>query len=151
LVAKLDGLDPAKTLFIVASKTFSTLETLTNATAARGGLTDVLGDAAVSKHFVAVSTNSKLVDEFGIDTDNMFGFLDLGRRPLLGGLRDRAGGDGRESGGPVHRIPRRVPCDGRALPDRTAGGECALCCLGLSAFGTTSSRCRDACGIAVLQ
>jgi glucose-6-phosphate isomerase len=76
LVAKLDGLDPAKTLFIVASKTFSTLETLTNATAARRWLTDVLGDAAVSKHFVAVSTNKKLVDAFGIDTNNMFGFWD---------------------------------------------------------------------------
>jgi glucose-6-phosphate isomerase len=76
LVAKLDGLDPAKTLFIVASKTFSTLETLTNATAARRWLTDALGDAAVSKHFVAVSTNKKLVDAFGIDTNNMFGFWD---------------------------------------------------------------------------
>jgi glucose-6-phosphate isomerase len=76
LVAKLDGLDPATTLFIIASKTFSTLETLTNATAARRWLTDVLGDAAVSKHFVAVSTNSKLVDDFGIDTANMFGFWD---------------------------------------------------------------------------
>ena len=76
LVAKLDGLDPATTLFIVASKTFSTLETLTNATAARRWLTDALGDDAVSKHFVAVSTNEKLVDEFGIDTDNMFGFWD---------------------------------------------------------------------------
>lgn len=73
LVAKLDGLDPATTLFIVASKTFSTLETLTNATAARRWLTNVLGDAAVSKHFVAVSTNKRLVDEFGIDTANMFG------------------------------------------------------------------------------
>jgi len=76
LVAKLDGLEPATTLFIVASKTFSTLETLTNATAARRWLTDVLGDAAVSKHFVAVSTNKKLVDDFGINTDNMFGFWD---------------------------------------------------------------------------
>ena len=76
LVAKLDGLDPATTLFIIASKTFSTLETLTNATAARRWLTDVLGDAAVSKHFVAVSTNKRLVDEFGIDTANMFGFWD---------------------------------------------------------------------------
>lgn len=76
LVAKLDGLDPATTLFVVASKTFSTLETLTNATAARRWLTDTLGDAAVSKHFVAVSTNKKLVDEFGINTDNMFGFWD---------------------------------------------------------------------------
>ena len=76
LVAKLDGLDPAKTLFIIASKTFSTLETLTNATAARRWLTDALGDAAVSKHFVAVSTNKKLVDDFGINTENMFGFWD---------------------------------------------------------------------------
>lgn len=76
LVAKLDGLDPASTLFIVASKTFSTLETLTNATAARRWLTDALGDDAVAKHFVAVSTNEKLVDEFGIDTANMFGFWD---------------------------------------------------------------------------
>src|ERR1700754_3272997 len=76
LVAKLDGLDPATTLFIIASKTFSTLETLTNATAARRWLTDALGDAAVSKHFVAVSTNKKLVDDFGINTDNMFGFWD---------------------------------------------------------------------------
>ncbi|OBB58344.1 glucose-6-phosphate isomerase [Mycobacterium sp. 852013-51886_SCH5428379] len=80
LVATLDGLDPATTLFIVASKTFSTLETLTNATAARRWLIEGLGDAAgrdaVSKHFVAVSTNKKLVDEFGIDTANMFGFWD---------------------------------------------------------------------------
>ena len=76
LVAKLDGLDPATTLFVIASKTFSTLETLTNATAARRWLTDALGDAAVAKHFVAVSTNAKLVDDFGINTDNMFGFWD---------------------------------------------------------------------------
>lgn len=76
LVATLDGLDPAATLFIIASKTFSTLETLTNATAARRWLTDALGEDAVSKHFVAVSTNAELVSEFGIDTDNMFGFWD---------------------------------------------------------------------------
>jgi glucose-6-phosphate isomerase len=73
---KLADLDPATTLFIVASKTFSTLETLTNATAARRWLTDALGDSAVSKHFVAVSTNKRLVDDFGINTDNMFGFWD---------------------------------------------------------------------------
>jgi glucose-6-phosphate isomerase len=76
LVATLADLDPATTLFIVASKTFSTLETLTNATAARRWVTDALGDAAVSKHFVAVSTNKRLVDSFGIDTNNMFGFWD---------------------------------------------------------------------------
>jgi glucose-6-phosphate isomerase len=86
LVAKLDGLDPTTTLFIVASKTFSTLETLTNATAARRWLTDALGDAAVSKHFVAVSTNEKLVDDFGINTANMFGFWDWvgGRYSAIG-------------------------------------------------------------------
>src|ERR1700756_5097783 len=66
LTAKLADLAPATTLFIVASKTFSTLETLTNATAARRWLTGALGDAAVSKHFVAVSTNKRLVDDFGI-------------------------------------------------------------------------------------
>lgn len=76
LVATLADLDPATTLFIVASKTFSTLETLTNATAARRWLTDALGDNGVAKHFVAVSTNRRLVDEFGINTDNMFGFWD---------------------------------------------------------------------------
>jgi glucose-6-phosphate isomerase len=76
LIAKLDGLDPATTLFVIASKTFTTLETLTNATAARRWLTDALGDDAVAKHFVAVSTNKKLVEEFGIDSANMFGFWD---------------------------------------------------------------------------
>jgi glucose-6-phosphate isomerase len=76
LVAKLDGIDPATTLFIIASKTFTTLETLTNATAARRWLVAALGDDAVAKHFVAVSTNAKLVSEFGIDTANMFGFWD---------------------------------------------------------------------------
>ncbi|MGV0624756.1 glucose-6-phosphate isomerase [Mycolicibacter minnesotensis] len=76
LIATLAGLDPATTLFVVASKTFTTLETLTNATAARRWLTAALGDAAVSQHFVAVSTNARAVEEFGIDTANMFGFWD---------------------------------------------------------------------------
>ncbi|WP_431957358.1 glucose-6-phosphate isomerase [Nocardia lijiangensis] len=76
LVAELVGLDPATTLFIVASKTFSTLETLTNATAARRWLVAALGEDAVAKHFVAVSTNAERVAEFGIDTANMFGFWD---------------------------------------------------------------------------
>ena len=85
LVAKLDGLDPATTLFIIASKTFTTLETLTNATAARRWLTAALGDDAVAKHFVAVSTNAERVAEFGIDTANMFGFWDwVGGRYSVG-------------------------------------------------------------------
>jgi len=69
-------LDPARTLFIVASKTFTTLETIANARAARTWLTDALGENAVSRHFVAVSTNAEKVAEFGIDTQNMFGFWD---------------------------------------------------------------------------
>jgi len=71
-------LDPAETLFIVSSKTFTTLETMTNAESARQWLLKELGGEvkAVSKHFVAVSTNAKKVSEFGIDTANMFGFWD---------------------------------------------------------------------------
>lgn len=76
LVATLADLDPASTLFVVASKTFSTLETLTNAAAARRWLTDALGEDAVAKHFVAVSTNRDRVTRFGIDPENMFGFWD---------------------------------------------------------------------------
>jgi glucose-6-phosphate isomerase len=69
-------LDPAETLFIVSSKTFTTIETLTNATSARAWVVAALGPDAVSKHFVAVSTNTAKVTEFGIDADNMFGFWD---------------------------------------------------------------------------
>jgi glucose-6-phosphate isomerase len=70
-------LDPAETLFIVCSKTFTTIETLTNARTARAWLLDALGDpAAVSRHFVAVSTNAEKVAAFGIDPANMFGFWD---------------------------------------------------------------------------
>jgi len=71
-------LDPAETLFIVASKTFTTLETMTNAHSARAWLLAGLGgdSAAIAKHFVAVSTNAGKVHEFGIDPANMFGFWD---------------------------------------------------------------------------
>jgi glucose-6-phosphate isomerase len=71
-------LDPASTLFIVASKTFTTQETLTNATEARRWLVEGLGgdESAVARHFVAVSTNAEKVAAFGIDTANMFGFWD---------------------------------------------------------------------------
>ncbi|MGW1785972.1 glucose-6-phosphate isomerase [Streptomyces sp. NPDC002143] len=70
-------LDPAETLFIIASKTFTTIETITNATSARTWLLAALGeDAAVAKHFVALSTNAEKVADFGIDTVNMFEFWD---------------------------------------------------------------------------
>jgi glucose-6-phosphate isomerase len=74
---KTRDLDPQETLFIVSSKTFTTLETMTNAHTAREWALAKLGsDEAIAKHFVAVSTNADGVSEFGIDTDNMFGFWD---------------------------------------------------------------------------
>jgi glucose-6-phosphate isomerase len=85
-VANIDGaafteathdLDPAETLFVLSSKTFTTLETMTNAATARRWVVDALkSDAAVARHFVAVSTNAEGVAKFGIDTANMFGFWD---------------------------------------------------------------------------
>ena len=73
----LDVVDPESTLFLVASKTFTTIETISNATAARTWLVDALGDeAAVARHFAALSTNADAVAAFGIDTANMFGFWD---------------------------------------------------------------------------
>ncbi|MFD5339811.1 glucose-6-phosphate isomerase [Streptomyces hawaiiensis] len=70
-------LDPAETLFVIASKTFTTIETVTNATSARSWLLAALGDeSAVAKHFVALSTNAEKVAAFGIDTANMFEFWD---------------------------------------------------------------------------
>jgi glucose-6-phosphate isomerase len=86
-VSNVDGIDfveatrdlaPAETLFIVSSKTFTTLETMTNAQSARNWLIRALGGdkSTVAKHFVAVSTNARKVSEFGIDTANMFGFWD---------------------------------------------------------------------------
>lgn len=77
LVEALRGLDPAETLFIIASKTFTTDETMTNAHSAREWLLGALGDEeSIAKHFVALSTNGREVSRFGIDTENMFEFWD---------------------------------------------------------------------------
>ena len=70
----LSSVDPETTLFVVVSKTFTTIETLTNARTCRKWLIDALGEHAVAKHFIAVSTNATEVSKFGINTDNMFGF-----------------------------------------------------------------------------
>ena len=76
-VEKTRDLDPEETLFVISSKTFTTLETMTNARTAREWALARLGsEEAIAKHFVAVSTNAEGVAEFGIDTDNMFGFWD---------------------------------------------------------------------------
>ena len=97
LVAKLAGLDPATTLFIVASKTFSTLETLTNATAARRWLTDALGDAAVSQALRRGVHQQAAGRRLRHRHRQHVRLLGLGRRPLLGGLGDRPVGDGGRS------------------------------------------------------
>jgi glucose-6-phosphate isomerase len=77
LAETLKGLDPETTLFIIASKTFTTQETLTNAHSARDWFLKTAGDeAAIARHFVAVSTNAEAVSRFGIDTENMFEFWD---------------------------------------------------------------------------
>ena len=73
----LNKVDPETTLFIVASKTFTTIETLTNARTCRKWLVDALGEHAVAKHFVALSTNTKEVEKFGINPENMFEFWDF--------------------------------------------------------------------------
>lgn len=73
----LNKIDPETTLFIIASKTFTTIETLTNARTCRKWLVDALGEHAVAKHFVALSTNIAKVKEFGINPDNMFEFWDF--------------------------------------------------------------------------
>jgi glucose-6-phosphate isomerase len=81
------NLDPAETLFIVSSKTFTTLETMTNASTARAWLLDAFGgnEASVARHFVAVSTNTEAIARFGIDTANMFEFWDwVGGRYSMG-------------------------------------------------------------------
>lgn len=73
----LNKINPEETLFIVCSKTFTTIETLTNARTCRKWLVDALGEHAVAKHFVAVSTNAKEVAKFGINVENMFEFWDF--------------------------------------------------------------------------
>ena len=72
----LKGLDPKRTMFIIASKTFTTDETMTNASSARGWIASALGEAAVTDHFAALSTNLAACDAFGIKSDRIFGFWD---------------------------------------------------------------------------
>ena len=111
-------LDPTETLFIASSKTFTTLETMTNAESARQWLLQGFGGdvKAVAKHFVAVSTNAAKVSEFGIDTDEHVRLLGLGGRALFHGLGHRSVDDARRRSRPLPRSAERLPPDGRALP-----------------------------------
>ena len=129
-----------RTLFIVSSKTFTTLETLTNARAARQWLVDGLGDeSAVAKHFVAVSTNADGGARVRHRRGQHVRLLGLGGRALLARLRDRALADGRDRPGAVRRVPRRHARDGQPLPHRAAGGEPAGRSPGCSTSGTSTS------------
>ena len=118
-------LDPEETLFIVSSKTFGTIETMTNARSAREWAVaqGSASEAAVAKHFVAVSTNAERVEEFGIDPANMFGFWDW-----VGGRYSMDSAIGLSTMlaiGPEHftRDAGRLPRDGRALPRRAVRAE----------------------------
>jgi glucose-6-phosphate isomerase len=135
-VSNVDGTDfaeavqdlaPAETLFIISSKTFTTLETMTNAHSARDWSLSGLGgdEKSVAKHFVAVSTNAAEVAKFGIDTENMFGFWDWvgGRYSMdsaIGTLDDACNRTGELS-----RDAGRFPSDGRALSHRSIRAQFA--------------------------
>jgi glucose-6-phosphate isomerase len=132
-------LDPEETLFIVSSKTFTTLETITNARAARDWtLTALHDEAAIARHFVAVSTNTAEVAKFGIDTANMFEFWDrVGGRYSMDsaiGLSTMlaVGFDGfREMLAGFHAIDEHS----RAAPSSAT----CRCCSACSASGTSTS------------
>ena len=111
-------LDAAETLFIISSKTFTTLETLTNAHSARDWCLKALGgdEKAVAKHFVAVSTNAAEVKKFGIDTQEHVRVLGLGRRTLFVRLGHRPVADDRHRPRAIPRNARRLPRHGRAFP-----------------------------------
>ena len=110
-------LDPAETLFIISSKTFTTLETMTNARTARDWCLRALGDEqAVAKHFVAVSTNAEEVAQVRHRHGEHVRLLGLGRRALLDGLGDRPLDHARDRPGRLPRDAGRLPRHGRALP-----------------------------------
>ena len=119
----LKRLDPKRTMFIVASKTFTTDETMTNAASARKWIADALGEAAVSDHFAAVSTNIEGLRGLRHSRGAHFRLLGLGRRALFGvvGHRpaDRSGRRLRQ----FRRLPQRRLCDGPAFPHDPAGEE----------------------------
>ena len=133
-------LDPAETLFIVSSKTFTTLETMTNAHTARDWSLRALGDEkAVAKHFVAVSTNAAEVAEVRHRHRQHVRLLGLGRRPLLDGLGDRPVDDARHRAGALPRHARRLPRHGRALPHRAVRAQPAGAHGAARRSGTTTS------------
>ena len=118
-VEKTRGLDPAETLFVVASKTFTTQETMTNAHTARRWLVEALGDeAAVARHFVALSTNRDGGRGLRYRSRKHLRVLGLGRRPLFELVGDRADRGPRGGIRSIRRAPRGRPRDGPPLRER---------------------------------
>jgi glucose-6-phosphate isomerase len=112
-------LDAEETLFIISSKTFTTLETMTNAHTARAWALETLKhSAAIARHFVAVSTNAEGVGKFGIDTANILGFGFGVGGPLLDGFGDRTLHHDRDWSGQFPQAARRFPRDGRSFSHR---------------------------------
>ena len=140
LVEATHDLDPAETLFIVSSKTFTTLETLTNAHAARDWMRrPARRRHAVARHFVAVSTNAEGVAEFGIAPENMFGFWDwVGGRYSMDSAIGLSTHD-RHRRRAVPRDARRLPRDGRAFPQRAGRARACRRCSACWRSGTTTS------------
>ena len=139
-----DDLDADETLFIVSSKTFTTLETMTNAHTAREWALKGLGgdEKAIAKHFVAVSTNAEGVSKFGIDTANMFEFWDW-----VGGRYSMDSAIGLSTMlaiGPdnFRDMLARLSRDGRALPHRAVRAAICRCCWVCCRSGTTTSLAR---------
>ena len=143
LYAATHGLDPATTLFVISSKTFTTLETLTNAEAARdwllAGLGDAAGDDAVAKHFVAVSTNAEGSGGVRHRHRQHARVLGLGRRPLLVRLGHRLLAHGRHRAAGLRRDAGGLPCHGRALPHGAARARTSRSSKACSTSGTTTS------------
>ena len=125
---KTHDLDPAETLFIISSKTFTTLETMTNAGSARDWALAALGDeAAVAKHFVAVSTNAEAVSAVRHRHRQHVRLLELGRRPVLDGVRDRPVHDDRDRAGQLRAAAGRLACHRRAFPDAPRWARTCRC------------------------
>ena len=131
-------LDPAETLFIISSKTFTTLETITNAQSARDWLVKGLGgdETSVAKHFVAVSTNAEGVGKIRHRYGEHVRLLGLGWRALFDGLGDRTGNHAGHRAGQFSRHAGRFSPDGRALPDDALRAESAGAARACSVSGT---------------
>ena len=144
-------LDPSETLFIISSKTFTTLETMTNAQTARAWSLAGLGgdEKSVAKHFVAVSTNTAEVDEVRYRYRQHVRVLGLGRGPLLDVFRHRPLDDGRHRPGKFSRHVERLPSDGRALPHHSLRAQFARADGSSGGLVQRFFWCADRCGLAL--